>query len=103
MRKVVWVFLIAALVLTTTTSQAATPNFIWNTGTVVQANPTLAGTSFTAPNTPANSHPLLGFIPSFTGVSNKRTYNFNVFPTDAQMPGLAYMKNFGFKVATPAK
>jgi hypothetical protein len=103
MRKYLWGPVLAALFVLTMTRAAPAQNFIWNTGNYVQSNPKLAGTSFVAPNTPAAPHKILGFIPDFIGVTNKRVYSYNAYPTDSQLPGLAYLKQFGYRVAQPAK
>jgi hypothetical protein len=101
MRKLFWLPLVALLFLTSLTARAT--DWIWNKGNFIQANAAVAGQTYTAPNTPAASHKILGFIPDFIGVTNKRKYTYNAFPTDSEMPGLVYLSKFGYRVPTPAK
>ncbi len=40
-------------------------------------------------------------IPSFSGISNRRVFGHSTYPTQAQLPGLDYLKAFQFRQNQP--
>jgi hypothetical protein len=52
---------------------------------------------------PKGAPSIFSFVPPFPGLTNHRSVTFTQLPADKDLPGLDYLKLFGFRYGRPAQ